>query len=202
MASGHRLWPASSRRAAERGGDRAPAGVPGRNDCLRRRVAGARHAVLGSPISARPRRLRWLRLGLWLFLALLWPALAQVIGEAISPSDIRFAMLGCRRPYARLAAGPGAPRPVRSMAKPWWRCSIDAQSMINAAGAIQGPHRCAAAARPEPAASLAADRKPDCRHDPLIRRWLCGVSATRGQKPSASGQMAFASLLGRLSCEC
>src|SRR6476469_2560621 len=30
-------------------------------------------------------------LGLWLFLALLWPALAQMIGEAISPSDIRFA---------------------------------------------------------------------------------------------------------------
>jgi ABC-2 type transport system permease protein len=37
-------------------------------------------------------------LGLWLFLSLLWPALAQVIGEAISPSDIRFAMLGLPTP--------------------------------------------------------------------------------------------------------
>src|SRR5689334_16631930 len=32
-------------------------------------------------------------LGLWLFLALLWPALAQMIGEIISPSDLRFAQL-------------------------------------------------------------------------------------------------------------
>ena len=37
-------------------------------------------------------------LGLWLFLSLLWPALAQVLGEAISPSDIRFAMLGLPTP--------------------------------------------------------------------------------------------------------
>src|SRR3954466_445604 len=37
-------------------------------------------------------------LGLWLFLSLLWPALAQLIGEVISPSDIRFAMLGLPTP--------------------------------------------------------------------------------------------------------
>src|SRR6186997_1390442 len=37
-------------------------------------------------------------LGLWLFLALLWPALAQMIGEVISPSDIRFAQLGLPTP--------------------------------------------------------------------------------------------------------
>jgi ABC-2 type transport system permease protein len=37
-------------------------------------------------------------LGLWLFLALLWPAVAQMVGEAISPSDIRFAQLGLPTP--------------------------------------------------------------------------------------------------------
>ena len=45
-------------------------------------------------------------LGLWLFLALLWPALAQVLGEAISPSDIRFTMLGLPTPdTVAMAAG-------------------------------------------------------------------------------------------------
>jgi ABC-2 type transport system permease protein len=37
-------------------------------------------------------------LGLWLFLALMWPALSQMLGEAISPSDIRFAQLGLPTP--------------------------------------------------------------------------------------------------------
>ncbi len=37
-------------------------------------------------------------LGLWLFLALLWPAVAQMVGEAISTSDIRFAQLGLPTP--------------------------------------------------------------------------------------------------------
>jgi ABC-2 type transport system permease protein len=37
-------------------------------------------------------------LGLWLFLALLWPALAQVIGTAISPPDMRFTALGLQTP--------------------------------------------------------------------------------------------------------
>jgi len=37
-------------------------------------------------------------LGLWLFLAMLWPAVAQMVGEAISPSDIRFAQLGLPTP--------------------------------------------------------------------------------------------------------
>ena len=37
-------------------------------------------------------------LGIWLFLALLWPALSQMIGEVISPPDIRFAQLGLPTP--------------------------------------------------------------------------------------------------------
>jgi ABC-2 type transport system permease protein len=37
-------------------------------------------------------------LGLWLFLALLWPALAQVLGGAISPPDVRFTALGLPTP--------------------------------------------------------------------------------------------------------
>lgn len=37
-------------------------------------------------------------LGVWFFLALLWPALAQMIGEAISPSDIRYTLNGLPTP--------------------------------------------------------------------------------------------------------
>jgi ABC-2 type transport system permease protein len=37
-------------------------------------------------------------LGLWLFFALLWPALARPISELISPSDIRYMMLGLPTP--------------------------------------------------------------------------------------------------------
>jgi ABC-2 type transport system permease protein len=41
-------------------------------------------------------------LGVWLFLALLWPALAQPLGEAIAPPDARFAMLGLPTPDTEL----------------------------------------------------------------------------------------------------
>ncbi len=37
-------------------------------------------------------------LGLWLFFALLWPALAKPLAEMISPSDIRYSMLGLQTP--------------------------------------------------------------------------------------------------------
>jgi len=37
-------------------------------------------------------------LGLWLFLDLLWPMLAQILGQVISPPDIRFAALGLPTP--------------------------------------------------------------------------------------------------------
>jgi ABC-2 type transport system permease protein len=37
-------------------------------------------------------------LGLWLFFALLWPALARPIAEVVSPSDIRYTMLGLPTP--------------------------------------------------------------------------------------------------------
>jgi ABC-2 type transport system permease protein len=41
-------------------------------------------------------------LGVWLFLALLWPALAQPLGEAIAPPDARFAMIGLPTPDTEL----------------------------------------------------------------------------------------------------
>jgi ABC-2 type transport system permease protein len=37
-------------------------------------------------------------LGLWLFFALLWPALAGPLAEMISPSDVRYAALGLQTP--------------------------------------------------------------------------------------------------------
>ncbi len=79
-------------------------------------------------------------LGLWLFLALLWPALAQVLGEAISPSDIRFTMLGLPTPdtlawqqaLARLSPGTLYGEAVVAMLNP------DAQSMTTLLAQFQG----------------------------------------------------------------
>lgn len=79
-------------------------------------------------------------LGLWLFLSLLWPALAQVLGEAISPSDIRFAMLGLPTPdtvawqqgLARLSPGTLYGEAVVAMLSP------DAQSLTTLLAQFQG----------------------------------------------------------------
>ena len=79
-------------------------------------------------------------LGIWLFLALLWPAMAQLLGEAISPSDIRFAMLGLPTPstlawqegLARISPGTLYGEAVVAMLNP------DAQSMTTLLAQFQG----------------------------------------------------------------
>lgn len=79
-------------------------------------------------------------LGLWLFLTLLWPQLAQMFGEVISPSDYRFAMLGLPTPatlawqqsLARLSPGTLYGEVVVAMLSP------DAQSMTTLLAQFQG----------------------------------------------------------------
>ena len=79
-------------------------------------------------------------LGIWLFLALLWPAMAQLLGEVISPSDIRFAMLGLPTPttlawqegLARISPGTLYGESVVAMLNP------DAQSMTTLLAQFQG----------------------------------------------------------------
>ena len=79
-------------------------------------------------------------LGLWLFLTLLWPALAQLFGEMISPSDYRFALLGLPTPatlawqqaLARLSPGTLYGEVVVAMLSP------DAQSMTTLLAQFQG----------------------------------------------------------------
>ncbi len=79
-------------------------------------------------------------LGLWLFLALLWPALAQVIGTAISPPDMRFTALGLQTPdtlawqtaLARLSPGTLYGEVVVAMLNP------DAQNLTNLLAQFQG----------------------------------------------------------------
>ena len=79
-------------------------------------------------------------LGLWLFLALLWPALAQMLGEVISPSDLRFAQLGLPTPdtlmwqqgLSRLSPGTLYGEAVVAMLNP------DAQSMTTLLAQFQG----------------------------------------------------------------
>jgi len=79
-------------------------------------------------------------LGLWLFLSLLWPALAQMLGEVISPSDIRFASLGLPTPdtlawqqaLSRISPGTLYGEAVVAMLNP------DAQSMTTLLAQFQG----------------------------------------------------------------
>jgi ABC-2 type transport system permease protein len=79
-------------------------------------------------------------LGLWLFLSLLWPALAQMVGEVISPSDIRFATLGLPTPdtlawqqgLSRISPGTLYGEAVVAMLNP------DAQSMTTLLAQFQG----------------------------------------------------------------
>jgi ABC-2 type transport system permease protein len=79
-------------------------------------------------------------LGLWLFLSLLWPALAQLLGEVISPSDIRFATLGLPTPdtlawqqgLSRVSPGTLYGEAVVAMLNP------DAQSMTTLLAQFQG----------------------------------------------------------------
>jgi ABC-2 type transport system permease protein len=79
-------------------------------------------------------------LGVWLFLSLLWPALAQLFGEVISPSDIRFAMLGLPTPdtlawqqgLARLSPGTLYGEAVVAMLNP------DSQSLSTLLAQFQG----------------------------------------------------------------
>jgi ABC-2 type transport system permease protein len=79
-------------------------------------------------------------LGLWLFLSLLWPALAQMLGEVISPSDMRFAQLGLPTPdtlmwqqgLSRLSPGTLYGEAVVAMLNP------DAQSMTTLLAQFQG----------------------------------------------------------------
>ncbi len=79
-------------------------------------------------------------LGLWLFLTLLWPALAQLFGEVIAPSDYRFTLLGLPTPatlawqqgLARLSPGTLYGEVVVAMLSP------DAQSMTTLLAQFQG----------------------------------------------------------------
>ncbi|MBN8934947.1 MAG: ABC transporter permease [Rhizobiales bacterium] len=79
-------------------------------------------------------------LGLWLFLSLLWPALAQMLGGVISPPDIRFAQLGLPTPdtlawqqgLSRLSPGTLYGEAVVAMLNP------DAQSMTTLLAQFQG----------------------------------------------------------------
>jgi ABC-2 type transport system permease protein len=79
-------------------------------------------------------------LGVWLFLALLWPAFAQLVGELISPSDIRFAQLGLPTPdtvawqqgLSRLSPGTLYGEAVLAMLSP------EAQSLTNLLAQFQG----------------------------------------------------------------
>jgi ABC-2 type transport system permease protein len=55
-------------------------------------------AMLFSILFRAPATAALVSLGLWLFAALIWPALAKPLAEIISPPDIRYSMLGLQTP--------------------------------------------------------------------------------------------------------
>jgi ABC-2 type transport system permease protein len=59
-------------------------------------------AMLLSTLFRSPATAALVALGLWLFLALLWPALAPAIAQTIAPPDPRYAMLGLQSPNTLL----------------------------------------------------------------------------------------------------
>jgi ABC-2 type transport system permease protein len=97
-------------------------------------------AMLFSIIFRAPATAALTALGIWLFIALLWPALAQVLGEAIAPPDIRFTILGLPTPdtlawqqgLSRLSPGTLYGEAVVAMLNP------DAQSMTTLLAQFQG----------------------------------------------------------------
>ena len=97
-------------------------------------------AILLSVMFRSPATAALVALGLWLFLSLLWPALAQLLGEVISPSDIRFATLGLPTPdtlawqqgLSRVSPGTLYGEAVVAMLNP------DAQSMTTLLAQFQG----------------------------------------------------------------
>ena len=124
-------------------------------------------------------------LGVWLFLALLWPALAQLVGEVIAPSDIRFAQLGLPTPdtvawqqgLSRLSPGTLYGEAVVAMLSP------EAQSLTNLLAQFQG--RIMGAPLPFGQSVLSAWPQmvePDRRHDPALRGGLRRVPAARGAR--------------------
>ena len=127
-------------------------------------------------------------LGLWLFLALLWPALAQLIGEVISPSDIRFAQLGLPTPdtvawqqgLARLSPGTLYGEAVVAMLSP------EAQSLTTCWRSSRAASRVRRCRSTRASSGLAADGQPDRRHDPALCGRLCRVPAAGGPGVTAS----------------
>jgi ABC-2 type transport system permease protein len=97
-------------------------------------------AMLFSVFFRSPATAALISLGIWLLLALLWPAMAQLIGEVIAPSDIRFAMLGLPTPstlawqegLARISPGTLYGEAVVAMLNP------DSQSMATLLAQFQG----------------------------------------------------------------
>jgi ABC-2 type transport system permease protein len=97
-------------------------------------------AMLFSILFRSPATAALVALGLWLFLSLMWPAMAQLLGEVISPSDYRFAMLGLPTPatlawqqgLARISPGTLYGEVVVAMLSP------DAQSMTTLLAQFQG----------------------------------------------------------------
>ena len=97
-------------------------------------------AMLFSIFFRAPASAALISLGIWLFLALLWPALAQLLGEVIAPPDIRFTLLGLPTPdtlawqqgLSRLSPGTLYGEAVVAMLNP------DAQSMTTLLAQFQG----------------------------------------------------------------
>ena len=120
-------------------------------------------------------------LGLWLFLTVIWPALAPAIARSARadqrPGDRRSSPRRCWRGC----------RPRRCSARSCWRCCIPTTRALGPVylsqlqGAVMGAPLPLSAERAD---RLAADRRPDRRDHPVVRRRLYRVPAPGGASVS------------------
>ena len=141
-------------------------------------------AMLLSIVFRSPATAALVALGIWLFLAVLWPMLAPALAQMIAPPDPRYAALGLQTPDTAIWA-----QFFAAVAEPSVRRSDAGDAVAHNALARPGVPRSvarrrdgrAAAARRKPDDRLAANGGADRRHHRLVRCRLHRVPASGGE---------------------
>ena len=126
-------------------------------------------------------------LGLWLFLTMIWPLFSPALADAVTPATDVLGVLGdpagVRAAVAERAVQRGRGGPARSVGA--LDAAVDARRHGACADRARRHSRCADSAAAERADRLAADRRPDRRHDPAVRDRLRACSSARKCGPRA-----------------
>ena len=145
-------------------------------------------------------------LGLWLFLSILWPLLSRPSGQRLRAVAADHGRRSARRSCDRGRCSCGC-RPAPCSTRSWRCCSILGALDPAVAARRHGPGagrarldpRCAVAVAAKRADRVAADRRPDRRHDRAVRDRLRRLPAP-GSARLASGDTRKQSKGGPIRC--